>query len=624
MPPRGEWHSHLVVARHFWPWSLLPEPPGRWTGWDLATPAGNGRPPALQTTSNRRGWRHTVPGLEELRQAVAKYIPALRQPPGRASLPKDAVAGLNTAIAAVPTSMADSLLVGVNPLYGLYACLVGPLVGGATSSTQLMVITATTAASLTAGQALASVPSAGREQALGALVILTGVTLLLLGWLGLGRLMRFVSYSVMTGLLSGISVLIVLSQLPAIAGYAAGGSNRLAQTLDLLVHLRFVDLRSVSLAALTLVLAVVLPRTPLRHVGILLAMIVPSVLAPLLNWHSVPIVATAGQLARGLPALRWPSFAGVNAGVVTGALSVAVIILVQSAGVSQEAPNPDETPVRLSRDFVAQGAANVAAGLAQALPVGGSVTQTTLSVISGARTRWSVMLSGIWMGVILLIATGWVAQVTMPALEALLVLSGISSFRRTRVVMVWQAGWHARAAGLATFVAALLLPIQAAVGIGIALSGVLYVAESSADVTVMRLQERDDGSVIELAPPRRLSSDEVLVLQVYGHLFYASAATLERLLPPVHGAQRAGVILRLRGYAAIGASLLDVLANYSHELESAGGRLYLSGLGRSAREELERSEKLDLQIFAARKVVGQSTRSAYADAQEWLVRARSR
>ncbi|HET9784499.1 MAG TPA: SulP family inorganic anion transporter, partial [Terriglobales bacterium] len=435
--------------------------------------------------------RFPVPGLDALREAAAHYLSAAKAPAPR--LPRDLVAGVNTAIVAVPGNMAASLLVGVNPLFGLYAGMVGPLVGGAASSTQLMIVTATTAAALTAGQSLTATPAAQREPTLAVMVVVVGILLLLLGGLRLTVIMRFVSYSVMTGLLTGISVVIVLSQLPLIAGYAANGGNRLAQTYDLFTHLSGVHLQSVAVAALTLALAVLLPRTGVRHAGILLAMVIPSVLIHLIHWDSVPLVSTAGALVPGLPALRWPAWETLHFAVITGAASVTVIVLVQSTGVSQEAPNPDGAPIRLARDFLAQGAANLAAGFLQSLPVGGSVSETALSIASGARTRFAAIFSGLFMALVLLVATAWVGQVALAALEALLIFAGISSLQWVRIHSVWRNGWHARAAGVATFAAVLLLPIQAAVGIGMALSGLLYLGESAADIRVLQLRELPDG-----------------------------------------------------------------------------------------------------------------------------------
>lgn len=127
---------------------------------------------------------YNQPGLGALREAVARY--AARLTPEPPKLRDDGIAGLTSAINNVPDGMANGLLVGVNPVYGLYATMMGPVIGGIFSSTQLMMITTTAAASLTMSQALISVPAAERANAMFVMVILIGVFQVVAGLLGLG------------------------------------------------------------------------------------------------------------------------------------------------------------------------------------------------------------------------------------------------------------------------------------------------------------------------------------------------------------------------------------------------------------------------------------------------------
>src|SRR5690349_5794415 len=93
--------------------------------------------------------------LGALRGAVASVAGyAGQQLPRRRTLRKHAIAGLNSAIASVPDGLASGVLAGVNPVYGLYACMAGPIAGGILSSTQLMVVATTSATALGAGEAL--------------------------------------------------------------------------------------------------------------------------------------------------------------------------------------------------------------------------------------------------------------------------------------------------------------------------------------------------------------------------------------------------------------------------------------------------------------------------------------
>lgn len=561
------------------------------------------------------------PGLSQLREAVANQARELL--PRGPRLRQDGVAGLNVAISSVPDGMASAILAGVNPIYGLYATMVGPFVGGIFSSTQLMVITTTSAASLAAGQALTNLPPDARVNAMFIMVILTGAVQALFGVLRLGRLTRFVSYSVMTGFLVGISALTILSQLPTIAGYEATGSNKVMQTINLLLNLGHVNLLSLAVAALTLVLALWLPRTKVGNFGGLVAIIVPSVVVAVLHLGSVQIVQDVSNIPRGIPLPALPLLSGLTLDTITGAVAIAVIILVQGAGVSQSASNPNGSRSNASRDFLSEGVANIASGFFRGIPIGGSLSATALNVSSGARTRWSTIFAGMWMALVVVIFPGLVSYVAMPALGALLILAGASAVKPSDVRSIWYTGWPSRLAGGTTFVATLFLPIQVAVGIGVVLSAFLYLSESSTDLSVVELAERPDGRIEERQAPRRLPSNQVTMLDVYGALSFAGSRMLERLLPSPRDARHPVVILRLRGRTTVGATLIDVLSNYADQLQAAHGRLYLVGIGDEAHDQLIRTGKLRLhgpvRVYEATPIRGQSTREAYANARAWLV-----
>jgi len=559
----------------------------------------------------------TQPGLDRLRDAVA----AARswRLPGGANRRKDAIAGLNVTIANVPDGLANGLLVGVNPVFGLYATMIGPLIGGLFSSTRLMVVTTTAAASLTAGQALSVVPAEARAPALFIMVLLVGVIQMGLGAAGAGRLMRFVSYSVTTGFLSGVAVLLILIQLPTIASVEVSGANRVMQTFDLILNVAEFDLISLAVGVVALVMAVMLPRTKLEGMGRLLAVVIPSALVALLGFDEVRTVSDVGDIPNALPVPSLPALAAAF-DVLTGAFAVAVVILVQGAGVSQSVPNPDGSRADVSRDFIAQGAANFVSSFFRGLPVGGSVSATAISVTAGARSRWAAIFSGIWMIVIVVAAPVLVGYVAMPALAALLIIAGLGSLRPREIAAVWHTRMEARLAAGTTFLAMLFLPIQAAVGIGVVLAILLFVRESSMDVEIREIVVRDDGAFEERACPDRLPGDQVTVLQVYGDLFYAGAATLDDRLPQPGDDPRPVVVLRLRGRTRVGATLVDVLARYAGDLERAQGRLYLAGIPAEATAVVDspKLKRAGVHVFEATPILGESMREAVRDAEQWL------
>jgi SulP family sulfate permease len=539
-------------------------------------------------------------------------------------LAQDAVAGLINAVVSVPDGLASAALAGVNPIYGLYTSIAGPLAGGALQSAQLMQIATTSASALTAGQAVAAYPSAQRAAAMFLLVTLSGVALVIFGALGLGRLVRFVSHAVMTGFLIGVAAVLVLDQLAPLLGLSPRGPNEVAQFIDVLGSLREVSVPTLATGVLALALAAGLARTRLATWASLVALVVPSMLVAVLGLDGVQRVTDMSPIPRGVPRLALPDLSLLTPELVLAAVSLAVVVAVQGAGVSQTVENPDGRPVSASRDLVAQGAANVACGLFSGIPAGGSVGQTALNVSVGARSRWSAILSGAWMLVFLLLVPGLVDLVPMTVLAALMILAGLSAIDVREAWSIWRTNGTARWTILATFTATLLLSIPVAVGIGVGLSIVLYVASSASDVAVRAVVRRQDGSLVETAPPARLPDDRVTVLNVYGSLFFAGARTLRESLPEPADASRPVVVLRLRGRTRVGSTLIEVLDEYADDLLEAGGRLYLSGVHPDVARQLRRTGKLeadrDVWIVPAGDGLGASTEEAVAQGNAWLGR----
>jgi SulP family sulfate permease len=202
-------------------------------------------------------------------------------------------------------------------------------------------------------------------------------------------------------------------------------------------------------------------------------------------------------------------------------------------------------------------------------------------------------------------------------------MASISTIKPSEARSIWNTGWPSRLAIISTFISTLFLPIQAAVGFGVVLSALLYMNQSSTDVSVVELVKRPDGMIEEHKAPKELPSNKATVLDVYGHLFYAGARTMERLLPKPQDSQNPAVILRLRGRSTVGATLIEVLANYADKLKAVNGRLYLTGISEVAYDQLVRTGKLRLtgpvRAYEATAIRGQSTQEAVADARTWLV-----
>jgi SulP family sulfate permease len=542
--------------------------------------------------------------------------------PEKGTTRQEAIAGIPGAIGSVPDGMAAAVLTGVNPVFGLYASFAGPIAGGLTASTRLMVITTTSAAALAAGSAVAIVPADQRPAALFLLTLIAGGLMVVAGVLRLGRHTRFVSHSVMIGFLTGVAVNIVAGQIPDLLGASSEGRFAIAKAFNVLLDPASIDPASLAVGLGAIAILLVVGRTPLGSLAAIFALAVPTLAAILLHATSVAVVSHVGEIPQGLPLPVLPELNQINFNVIVGAMAVAAIVLVQGSGVAESAPNRDGSRSNANQDFIAQGVGNIASSVFRGQPVGGSVGQTALNIAAGARTRWASIFSGLWMLLILVAFGGIVGRVAMPTLAAVLIVAAIGSLRTREVQTVWLTGLSSQIALGTTFLATLFLPVAAAVGIGVALSLVLQLNRGAMDLRVVELRKREDGRFEERPAPASLPDRSVTVLDVYGSLLYAGARTLEARLPNPGSATMPAVVLRVRGQTTLGATALSVLRTYAHRLDALGGRLFVSGVDPKVSGLIRRtgraSEERPFEVVEATPIIGESTDAALDQATAWI------
>ncbi len=546
----------------------------------------------------------------------------LQLPVGRDTLRADAVAGLVLGVESVPDGLAAGLLAGVSPLAGLYAYLFGTFGGACFTSSAFMAVQATGAMAII----VADVPAvhSGNHQTavLVTLSMLTGVVMLAAGLLRLGTLLRFVSNAVMVGFISAVGVNIVLGQLASLTGYRAAGANRVFRAVNTFLHPSRLHGQTLIVGLVTIGLILLLERTRLGPLGLVVAVIVTSAATAVLGWGGVETLNALGGVPRSLPLPHAPLLRAVPS-LLIPALALAFVGLIQGAGISASFPNPDGESPDPSRDFMGQGAANLFAGVFQGMPVGGSMSASTLNKTAGARSRLSLIIAAVVMAVVILAFAGLVGYIAMPALAGLLMLVGFRTIRPGDLQSVWRAGLVQKAVLTTTFVLTMVIRLQYAVLVGVGMSVVLHVVRQSNQVSIKRWTLSPGGDLIETDPPATLPSNEVVILQPYGSLFFAAAPAFEAALPePADETANAVVIVRLRGRTDLGTTFMDVLGRYAGALSAAQSKLVIVSASERIQDQLRVTGVADLvgpdNIYEGDERVGATLRRAYTDAQRWI------
>jgi SulP family sulfate permease len=544
--------------------------------------------------------------------------------PEKTNLASDAMAGLTFALVNIPQSMAHALLAAVNPVLGLYTLMLAIPVGAIFTSSVFMNVSTTSAMSVATGDTMLVFPTASRASILVTLVVMIGVFQLLLGIFRLGWITRFIPFSVMTGFMTGVAVLIIIGQLGDFTGHYSTYSRKLMQVAELILHTEEIVWLTFGIGLLTVALVYLLGMTRFAKYSMILSLVLASTVAVLINQFAgtdTKLVKDVADVQRTLPHLMLPE-AKLIVQLIVPAIAIGIIGLVQGAGVSQSFPNPDGKFSNVSRDFFGQGAANIAAGFFGGIPAGGSSSGTALITSAGARSRWANIFSGLFVAVIVLLFANAVELVAMPALAGLVIVAGIQMVNLNNIQTVWQTNPVSRAIMVITFVSTLLVPLQFAVLLGVVISILLFVFQQSNTLRLVEWDVQGVGWPVERPAPKQLQSNRVTALYIYGNLFYAAADVLEKSLPSAEDTQRAVVILLLRGYEDIGSTVIGTLHRYTESLQANRGKLLLAGVSPALRLQLERTGLLTLigeeNLFLSTPTIGESGNTALQAAQAWL------
>ncbi|MEV6967929.1 SulP family inorganic anion transporter [Hamadaea sp. NPDC051192] len=541
----------------------------------------------------------------------------------------DAAAGLVTGLFSIPEGMAYASIAGFNPIAGLFAGVVPAIVGSLTARTVLMVTTLTSAVALTANSVFTNAKLDFTTGNIAALAVLTGVVMLLLGVLRLGVVLNFVSHAVMTGFSIGIAVQIIVGVLKDATGYQPQGGNKLVQLGNSLAHIGSWQGAAVAVSAGTVVVwAVAHAVRRLRTVALLAAMVVVSAVVAILGTH-VELVSDIADIPSALPKLTLPDWGSMPA-LAGGSVAIALVALAQAASIGPTVPNPDRSRTDTNSDFISQGLANVAGGLFQSLPVGGSLSRTGVSVSAGAQTRWSGIFSGVWLALIVLAFAPLAEHIPMPVIGGLIMVVGAEIIygRRRDVALVWRTSKLSTAAMAVTFLATTGLPLQQAIILGAVLSLLLYCVQAARQARLIALVRQPDGKWQTAAVPAQLPSHEVTVLHYGGVSLFAELPRIDQQWPDVTTARSPVLILSMREVADIpSATMMTVLERHAKDLREVGGRLLLAGvnpvLARTLRETRFAATLGPDSVFAADNTVFHALEEAVDAGTRWLATTRS-
>ena len=386
-------------------------------------------------TANAPGLQRWIPGLRVLREY------------DRTWLRNDLAAGLVLTTMLVPVGIAYAEASGVPGIYGLYATIVPLLVYAVFGPSRILVLgpdSALAAVILAVVVPLSNGDPARAITLAGAMAIVSGLVCVAAGLFRLGFITELLSKPIRYGYMNGIALTVLLSQLPKLFGFSIDAEGPLRQIVAFVRAVMNGQTNSVSLAvgAGALVLILALKRVP-RVPAILVAVVAATAVVALFDLaaHGVSVL---GPLPEGLPAFVIPAIGMADlVPVLAGGLAVALVSFADTSVLSRTYAARLRTPVNPNQEMIGLGAANLAAGFFQGIPISSSSSRTPVAEAAGSRTQLSGVVGAIAIAVLLLLAPNLLRDLPSPALAAVVIASAIgliefTDLRRIYRIQQWE------------------------------------------------------------------------------------------------------------------------------------------------------------------------------------------
>ena len=447
--------------------------------------------------------------------------------PGPPALRFDIVAGLTAAAVVLPKAMAYATVAGLPVAVGLYTAFVPMLIYALAGTSRVLSVSSTTTLAILAGTQLGlAVPDGDPGKlvtATAALTLLVGVMLLLARLLRLGFVANFISAPVLTGFKAGIGLVIVLDQVPKLAGIHIHKEGFFRDVLSVAQHLPETSAITLAVAVATFAVLIGMERLRPHSAAPLLAVGLAIAAAWLFGLHEQG-VSLVGHIPQGLPRLTLPDLALLGE-LVPGALGIALMSFTETIAAGRAFARPSDPPIDANRELVATGLANAGGALLGAMPAGGGTSQTAVVRSAGGQSqKASLVTAAAALATMLLLAPllGLLPNATLAAIVIVYSIGLIqpAEFRDIRGVRTMEFRW-ALIACLGVLVFGTLKGIVVAI-----IVSMIGLASQTAHPRVSVIgRKRGEDVLRPLSPehPDDETFEGLLIVRPEGRLFFVNA-----------------------------------------------------------------------------------------------------
>ncbi|WP_068676707.1 SulP family inorganic anion transporter [Oceanobacillus sp. Castelsardo] len=451
---------------------------------------------------------------------------------------KDLLSGTIVGVIAIPLAMAFAIASGVKPEYGIYtSCIAGIIIsilGG--SKFQIGGPTGAFVPIL-----LGIVITYGYEDLLLA-GLLAGIMLCIMGFFKLGSLIKYIPRPVTIGFTSGIAVIIFSGQIGNFLGLSDIEKHEkfIDNMKEIFLHLNSINLYSIITAIVCLVVILITPKLFPKIPGSIIGLIVSTIIAMIFLKNNIPTIgSTYGNIPSQLPTFQFPEITLERIIYLIGpAFTIAALGGIESLLSAVVADGMTNSKHNSNRELVGQGVANIVTPLFGGIPATGAIARTATNIKSGAVSRMSGVIHGVFVLMTVLIFAPYASQIPLASMAPVLMIVAWNMAERKQFAHLLKLKTGDSLVLLVTFLLTVFTSITTAVLVGLILALVLF-AKRMSNISIVSKVLPDHSNQHETVQSHVVSDShdcpQISIYTIEGPLFFGAAQLFEqRVMESIH------------------------------------------------------------------------------------------
>jgi len=511
----------------------------------------------------------------------------------------------------LPQGVAFATIAGLPPQYGLYTAMVTPVIAALFGSSKHLISGPTTAISIVVFSSISGYAEPGSQAFISmalTLTLMAGIFQLAFGLARLGKLVDFVSHTVVIGFTAGAAILIATSQIKHLSAIPAEkGLSFINTWINFFSHIELLNSAVFSVGMVTLLTAILvkyfLPKLP----NLLVAMVVGGLLAYVIgNQQGIALV---GEIPASLPPLSMPdlSFETIQL-LAPQAFAIALLGLIEAVSISRAIAIKSQQRIYPNQEFVGQGLSNIVGSFFSCYAGSGSFTRSGVNYSAGAKSGLSAIFAAALLVVIVLLIAPLTAYLPVAAMAGVIMLVAYNLVDVAHIKKILTSSKAESSVLLITFFSTLFLELEFAIYLGVMMSLILFLAKTSTpEITEMSLNV-EQRRFVESSTHSGLQCPQLKVLRVDMSIYFGSVNHIQNRVENVLAQPQVNRILIIcGGINFIDLSGTDLLINLDSKLKAKGGGLYFFGMKPNVKQ---RAFKLGLSNSIAQEQFFESKKEA--------------